>query len=54
MHVNFNETIPHISKIIEDADISGSGDLGRINPTCRNSDPTSSEQTSDEQKSETS
>ena len=27
MYVSFNETNPHISKIIEEADISGSGDL---------------------------
>ena len=52
---------PHISKIIEEADISGCGDSKRIDPTSsisdptsRNSDPTSSEQTPDEQKLETS
>jgi len=55
MHVSFNETNPHILNIIEDADISGPRDSGRIDPTIsisdptsRNSDPTSSEQTPDE------
>ena len=55
MHVSFNEIKHHILKIIEEADILGSGDSGRIDPTnsisdptSRNSDPTSSEQTSDE------
>jgi len=41
MYVRFNETNPHISKIIEEADISCSGDPGRIDPANRNSDPTS-------------
>ena len=61
MHVSFNETNPHILKIIEDADISCSGDSNRIDPainisdpTSWNFDPTSSEQTPDEQKPETS
>ena len=44
---------PSISKIIEEAYISGSGDLSRTDPTSRNSDPTSSEQISDEHKPET-
>jgi len=39
--VSFNETNPHISKIIEEADISGSGDSGKIDPTSNISDPTS-------------
>ena len=43
MHVSFNESNTHISKIIKDTDISDSGDPGRIDPTSRNSDPTSSE-----------
>ena len=60
MLVSFNETNPHISKIIKDADISSSEDSCRIDPTIsifsptnRNSNPTSSEETPDEQKSET-
>ena len=32
MHVSFNETNPHISNIIEEADISGSADSDRIDP----------------------
>ena len=41
MHVSFNETNPHISKITEEANISGPGDFGRIDPTSSISDPTS-------------
>ena len=32
MHVRFNEINPHISKIIEEVDISGSEDSDRIDP----------------------
>jgi len=35
MHVSFNETNTYILKIIKDADISGFGDAGRIDPTSR-------------------
>jgi len=55
MHVNFNETNSHISKITKEVDISDSGDSGRIDPTSsvsdptnRNFDSTNSEQTLDE------
>ena len=52
IHVSFDETNTHISKIIEDADISGFENPSRIDSTKRNSDPTSSEHTCNEQKSE--